>query len=86
MHSPPFPQLDEGEFQTKLAEEEAKLKSLLPPESEATPTAQENTFTEMETVGGSGEKAVEVAKQMAVVQYLRVRMKHQPKRSVETVQ
>ena len=65
-------QLDEEEFQSKLTAEEARLRSLLPPES----AEGEGEAAEGEEGGASGTQAQgqaeEVAKQMAVVQYLRV--------------
>ena len=61
-------QLDEDDFCTKLKAEEAKLKSLLPRDHE-----EEGEGGETTAAAGSGpEQAGEVAKQMAVVQYLRV--------------
>ena len=64
-------QLDEEEFQSKLTGEEAKLRFLLPPESaerEGEAASEEGGATDTQTPG----QAEEVAKQMAVVQYLRV--------------
>ena len=53
-------QLDEKEFQAKLVEEEERLKSLLPPESEAdsvTPANEERKQVEGKRGGeGEGEK------------------------------
>jgi len=59
--------LDEDDFRTKLKAEEAKLKSLLPRDHEEEGEGGETTAA----AGSSSEQAGEVAKQMAVVQYLR---------------
>ena len=61
-------QLDEDDFRTKLKAEEAKLKSLLPSDREEEGEGGETTAA----ADSSQERAGEVAKQMAVVQYLRV--------------
>ena len=72
-------QLNENEFKSRLVTEEAKLKALLPPESSNVDdvTSREGEGEEREREGGGGEKeegekAGEVAKQIAVVKYLKV--------------
>ena len=72
-------QLNENEFKSRLVAEEAKLKALLPPESSNVDdvTSREGEGEEREREGGGGEKeegekAGEVAKQIAVVKYLKV--------------
>ena len=75
-------QLNENEFKSRLVAEEAKLKALLPPESSNVDdvTSREGEGEEREREGGEGgggekeegEKAGEVAKQIAVVKYLKV--------------
>ena len=68
-------QLDEEDFRNKLKTEEAKLRSLLPPEErEEGAEAEESDSTT--ATGDSCNQAGEVAKQMAVVQYLRVSCYH----------
>ncbi|CAI8031317.1 Condensin complex subunit 1 [Geodia barretti] len=73
--------LNEKEFKSRLVAEEAKLKALLPPESRNVDdvTSKEGEGEEREREGGEGgggekeegEKAGEVAKQLAVVKYLK---------------
>ena len=79
-------QLKEEDFKTRLVTEEAKLKSLLPPkETSADDVAPSNDATgEGERGGesekesespreeGEGERIREVAKQAAIVKYLKV--------------
>ena len=68
----PGGQLDEEDFRNKLKTEEEKLRSLLPPEErEEGGEAEESDSTT--TASDSSQQAGEVAKQMAIVQYLRVR-------------
>ena len=65
-------QLDEDDFQNKLKTEEEKLRSLLPPEErEEGREAEEGDSTT--AASDSSQQAGDVAKQMAIVQYLRVR-------------
>ena len=65
-------QLDEDDFRNKLKTEEEKLRSLLPPEErEEGGEAEEGDSTT--AASDSSQQAGEVAKQMAIVQYLRVR-------------
>ena len=75
-------QLNENEFKSRLVTEEAKLKALLPPESSNVDdvTSREGEGEEREREGGGGEKEEgekvgEVAKQIAVVKYLKVSIK-----------
>ena len=78
-------QLNEKEFKSRLVAEEGKLKALLPPESRNVDdvTSKEGEGEEREREGGEGgggekeegEKAGEVAKQIAVVKYLKVSFK-----------
>ena len=64
-------QLDEEDFRNKLKTEEAKLRSLLPPEEREEGREAEGGDSTM-AASDSSNQAGEVAKQMAVVQYLRV--------------
>ena len=65
-------QLDEEDFRNKLKTEEEKLRSLLPPEErEEGREVEEGDSTT--AASDSSQQAGEVAKQMAIVQYLRVR-------------
>ena len=65
-------QLDEEDFRNKLKTEEEKLRSLLPPEErEEGGEAEEGDSTT--AASDSSQQAGDVAKQMAIVQYLRVR-------------
>ena len=71
-------QLNENEFKSRLVTEEAKLKALLQPESRNVDDVTSRVNREGEGGGGEGgekegaEKAGEVAKQAAVVKYLKV--------------
>ena len=65
-------QLDEDDFQNKLKTEEEKLRSLLPPEEREEGREAEEDDSPM-AANDSSQQAGEVAKQMAIVQYLRVR-------------
>ena len=66
-------QLSEKEFKVRLVAEEGNLKALLPSGSSDDVIA--NNEGEGEGEGGGGERAGEVAKQAAVVKYLKVSFK-----------